>query len=110
MGKVIAFDAPNKDESSDKSIFKVFLGGTIDNGDSVDWQHKIINTLKEREDYQDRWLVDFVDSDTRNEYGDKVVTVGWCGEYNGKKGIFYFNDEFTKRAKIIPEKEILCVE
>lgn len=36
MGKVIAFDAPNKDESSDKSIFKVFLGGTIDNGDSVD--------------------------------------------------------------------------
>lgn len=50
MGKVIAFDAPNKDESSDKSIFKVFLGGTIDNGDSVDWQHKIINTLKERED------------------------------------------------------------
>ena len=63
-----------------------------------------------REDYRDRWLVDFVDSDTRNEYGDKVITVGWCGEYNGKKGIFYFNDEFTKRAKIIPEKEILCVE
>lgn len=62
------------------------------------------------EDYQDRWLVDFVDSDTRNEYGDKVVIVGWCGEYNGKNGIFYFNDEFTKRAKIIPEKEILCVE
>ena len=53
MGKVISFDAPNNDESLDKSIFKVFLGGTIDNGDSVDWQHEVIKLLNENEDKLD---------------------------------------------------------
>ena len=48
MGKVIAFDAPNKDESSDKSIFKVFLGGTIESvfGDSV---HRVYPRCERRD-------------------------------------------------------------
>lgn len=103
MGKVVSFDAPNKDESSDKSIFKVFLGGTIDNGDSVDWQHKIINTLKEREDdidvelhvlnpRRDNWKED------SNEWMEGQVT--WELENQEKSDLIVMNIEPKSKSPI----------
>lgn len=50
MGKLVSFDAPNVDESTRNDVIRVFLGGTIDNGDSEDWQHELIKRLKESED------------------------------------------------------------
>lgn len=50
MGKVVSFDAPNVDDTTSNDIIRVFLGGTIDNGNSEDWQHEVIKRLKESED------------------------------------------------------------
>ena len=41
-------DGPNYPE---KPIIKIFLAGTIDNGNSYDWQYEMIINLSELEDY-----------------------------------------------------------
>jgi len=50
MGKVTVITPASDNQNKDKEGFKIFLAGTIDNGDSTNWQQNYINTTIRHKD------------------------------------------------------------